>query len=116
MLKLQIGYIVIALLLSTAGVTVGAKAEVSKQITSDEVQKLISRAEDIHAQAKEKQNGWVMTNQLIADAVEVLRNGDPERAHTLALRAVKVATASMDQAIRESKSWMMRLPDHEAGK
>ncbi len=66
---------------------------------------LISEAEALQEEARDKLYAWVSTSRLIEEAKMARASGDTDKSNMLAARAIKLANASLAQATKEASSW-----------
>ncbi len=69
---------------------------------------VISRAEQLNADARAEHNAWVQTQRFIDKAKTAMVSGDKEGARAAADRAVLLAEASLKQVEAEREAWQQR--------
>jgi hypothetical protein len=77
---------------------------------ADAVAATIAQAQQKQQQARDRQYAWSVTNDYIAEARRLLDAGDVDAAAAVAQRALKTASASLEQSAAEANAWPARVP------
>jgi len=75
---------------------------------ADDTAALISEAEALQQEARDKLHAWVATTRFIDQARAAQSAGDTGQAREFAERAISLANASLAQATREAATWQTR--------
>ena len=101
------GRVLAALLV--AATTPGLQAENAAPVSAVAVQELIREAEAARSRAAALGAEWLETRQLIAEARQLVENGDLQHAAQRAEEARQQGVLAAAQAERESTAWQQRV-------
>ena len=76
----------------------------------NEVQSLIDQAIAADQLAQQRQHAWIITDELLQDAITAQAANDEVAAKAAAERALFTANAALAQADKEQLAWRSRVP------